>query len=99
MPQFVLPWIFFFSGLASLLFQVAWQRLLTLYYGVGPVSTTLIVTIYMLGLGLGGLIGGRVADRSKHKLAIYLCVEAGLAMFGVASLPYLGLIAKWTAGS
>ncbi|MBK9774087.1 MAG: hypothetical protein IPP57_25260 [Candidatus Obscuribacter sp.] len=44
--------IFFFSGASSLLYQVAWQRLLTINYGVGPVSVTLIVSMYMLGLGL-----------------------------------------------
>ena len=30
-----LAFIFFLSGLASLIYQVAWQRLLTLHYGVG----------------------------------------------------------------
>ena len=49
--------VFFFSGLASLMYQVVWQRLLTVYYGVGPVATTLIVSTYMLGLGLGALVG------------------------------------------
>ena len=31
---YLLGFIFFFSGFASLIYQVAWQRLLTLYYGV-----------------------------------------------------------------
>ena len=49
----LLATVFFLSGLASLVYQVAWQRMLTLHYGVGSVSIAVIVTIYMFGLGLG----------------------------------------------
>ena len=51
-----LTWVFFFSGFAALIYQVIWQRALTLYYGVGTISMTLIVSIYMVGLGFGSLI-------------------------------------------
>lgn len=56
-------WIFFLSGFASLVYQVAWQRGLTLYLGVGALSTTLIVSVFILGLGLGGLAGARLTGR------------------------------------
>ena len=54
----LLVFVFFLSGMDGLIYQVAWQRLLTVYYGVGPISTALIVTIFMLGLGVGALCGG-----------------------------------------
>ncbi len=99
-PNKMLPRIFFLSGLSSLFYQVAWQRLLTLHYGVGAVATTLIVSVYMLGLGLGGLLGGHLADRLKKRLVLtYLIVESCLAIFGLASLPYLQLLGKTTAGA
>ena len=56
-------WLFFLSGFASLVYQVAWQRGLTLYLGVGALSTTLIVSVFILGLGLGGLAGARLTAR------------------------------------
>src|SRR5262249_8892765 len=77
----VLALVFFLSGMASLIFQVAWQRLLTLHYGVGPVSVTLIVSVYMFGLGLGSLLGGFIADYTSRKLAWYLGVELALGVF------------------
>jgi len=40
MPLVVLRLVFFFSGFASLMYQVVWQRLLTVHYGVGAVATT-----------------------------------------------------------
>ena len=60
--------VYFLSGFASLNYQVVWQRLLTITYGVGAISMALIVSIYMAGLGLGALWGGHLAEKSKNKL-------------------------------
>jgi predicted membrane-bound spermidine synthase len=97
--QHVLTFVFFLSGLSSLLYQVAWQRLLTVYYGVGPISTTLIVTIFMLGLGLGALCGGALAERVKGRVLTYTGVEFLLGCFGLISLPYLDFLGGATAGA
>jgi predicted membrane-bound spermidine synthase len=95
----VLGFVFFFSGLASLIFQVAWERLLTTYYGVGPIAVTLIVSVYMLGLGLGSLLSGYLADATHRTVALYLAVEPSLGAFGLISLPYMDLLGRYTAGS
>src|SRR5262245_59213521 len=94
-----LAFIFFLSGFASLIYQVAWQRLLTIHYGVGPLSITLIVSIYMAGLGVGGLIGGFLAERVKQRLVLYCIVELLIGVFGLVSLPFEVLLGRYTAGS
>jgi len=94
-----LAFIFFFSGFASLMYQIAWQRLLTLYYGVGTISITLIVSVYMFGLGVGALIGGALAERIHDKLRLYFLVQLLLAVFGFVSLPFLDFLGRLTAGS
>ena len=94
-----LAFIFFFSGFASLMYQIAWQRLLTLYYGVGTISITLIVSVYMFGLGVGALIGGTLAERIHDKLRLYFLVQLLLAVFGFVSLPFLDFLGRLTAGS
>ena len=91
--------VFFFSGLASLMYQVVWQRLLTVYYGVGPVATTLIVSTYMLGLGVGALIGGMVAERVRRRVSLYMLVELLLGAFGAASPWLLDFLGRRTAGA
>ena len=80
--------VFFLSGAVSLVYQVVWQRLLTLYYGVGPISTTLIVSVYMLGMGIGALVGGNVAPKLRKLLVLYMVIELALGLFGMGS-PYL----------
>ena len=49
--------IFVLSGFAALVYQVAWQRALFTIYGVDVESATVVVTAFMLGLGLGSLAG------------------------------------------
>jgi spermidine synthase len=91
--------IFFFSGFSALLYQVSWQRLLTVYYGVGPISIALIVTIFMFGLGIGGYVGGKLAERAWLLPQIYAGVELALGLFGLASLQTLDSIGQATAGT
>ncbi len=95
----LLSFVFFFSGFAALMYQVAWQRLLTVYYGVGSISITLIVSVYMFGLGLGAFFGGILAERSKNKIFIYFVLELLIGVFGLISLPFLDFLGQYTAGS
>jgi len=94
-----LSFVFFLSGVSALIYQVVWQRLLTLYYGVGPVSMTLIVSIYMVGLGFGALCGGYLSERVKHKIGLYALIEFLIGCFGLVSLAFLDFLGRHTAGS
>lgn len=91
--------VFFFSGFSSLIYQVVWQRVLTLYYGVGSVSITLIVGVYMAGLGIGGLLGGFLAERVQKRVLLFFWVELLIGVFGLISLPFLHFLGRHTAGS
>ncbi|MDP8228134.1 MAG: fused MFS/spermidine synthase, partial [Candidatus Electryoneaceae bacterium] len=95
----ILTWIFLASGFSSLIYQVVWQRILTMHYGVGAISMTLIVSIYMFGLGLGALLGGYLAERVKNRIIFYFFVELLIGCFGAISLPLLNLLGQYTSGS
>jgi spermidine synthase len=91
--------VFFLSGVSALVYQVAWQRLLTVHYGVGAISICLIVSVYMFGLGVGGLLGGMAAERVRRRIALYVAVELSIAAFGVLSPHLLSVLGLHTAGS
>ena len=82
--------LFFLSGVAALVYQVAWQRLLALHSGVGLYSVAMIVAAFMAGLGIGSLQGGRLstAVSSRRALFTFAALELGIACFGAAS-PWL----------
>lgn len=95
----LLGFIFFFSGFSSLIYQVVWQRLLTVHYGVGAIAISLIVSVYMFGLGLGALLGGYLAERTRKRVPLYFFVELLLGCFGLVSLHFLDVLGTYTAGS
>ena len=79
--------LFFLSGAAALVYQVAWQRILALHSGVGLYSVAMIVAAFMAGLGTGSHLGGRLSTRlgGRGALAAFAALELGISAFGAAS--------------
>jgi len=79
--------LFFFSGFPALIYQLTWQRALFRIFGVNSESVTIVVTAFMLGLGLGSLAGGWVSKRKQISLLPLLAaIELATAIFGIISL-------------
>ena len=79
--------LFFFSGFPALIYQLTWQRELFRIFGVNTESVTIVVTAFMLGLGIGSLAGGWISKKPGIKLLPLLAaIEIATAGFGVASL-------------
>lgn len=78
--------VFFISGFSALIYQICWQRILFTGFGVDLTSITVIVSVFMVGLGVGAYFGGRIADHFKHSLLILFClIELGIGCFGLLS--------------
>ena len=83
----ILHLIFLLSGFAALLYQLAWQRALYALLGTDIGSATIVVTAFLLGLGLGSLLGGALARAvPAAALALFAGFELALGLFGASSL-------------
>jgi predicted membrane-bound spermidine synthase len=89
--------LFFLSGASSLIYQVVWQRALTLYYGLGFISISIIVSLFLLGLGLGSYFGGKWADNTTKPLKIYIWIELLIGIFGIISPYFIDYIGNYSA--
>ena len=89
--------LFFLSGFPALLYQIVWQRALLSIYGVNIESVTVVVTAFMLGLGLGSVAGGYLSRRRAPLLVIFALMELSVAIFGVISLRLFQWAASYTA--
>ena len=79
--------VFFISGFSALIYQIAWQRMLFTSFGVDLTSITIIISIFMAGLGVGAFFGGRIADNLPTKtLHVFCVVEAAICLYGLASV-------------
>lgn len=76
------------SGTGSLVMEVCWSRLLKLVFGSTTLAISTILVAYMLGLGIGGLLGGRIARRLKNGIAAYGWMEIGIAVYALA-VPFI----------
>jgi len=61
---------FFLSGFTALLCQIVWQRMLGVFAGSNTVSAALVVGAFLSGLGLGSILGARLADRLSPRTAM-----------------------------
>lgn len=74
---------FFVSGACGLLYQVVWTRKLVLLFGTTSFAVSTVLSIFFLGLGLGSLLGGRLADRGGRTLLIYGILEILIGLWAV----------------
>lgn len=89
----VLSPLFFLSGTAALIYQVAWQRTLYNLFGINMESVTIIVSVFMFGLGIGALAGGWLSRlRGRTLPMLFVAIELGIGLFGVFSLPLISRV-------
>src|ERR1035437_8005954 len=92
--------LFFLSGFPALLYQIVWQRALFTLYGVNIESVTMIVTVFMLGLGMGSVAGGWLSNRPGIRLLLaFGLIEFSVGTFGAVSLWIFHRIGSITAGA
>lgn len=97
LPEAQLYAIFFISGFAAILYQLVWQRALFTLYGTSSESVTVVVTVFMLGLGLGSLAGGALSRNPRLPLPVlFALAEVAIGAFGLASLPLFRWVASLT---
>src|SRR6266436_9797090 len=95
------PFLFFLSGVSSLIYQVIWVRQFGNLFGNTVFAASLVVAVFMLGLGVGSYVAGVWADRRyvtrpESLLGAYGCAELIIALLGgglAALLPHLDRIA------
>ncbi len=75
--------IYFFSGVASVAYEILWVRMLSLQFGVGIFSVIVTVVAFMAGLGAGSLAGTVLSRRTSRPLVIFAGLEAAVAIFAL----------------
>src|SRR5215467_3194284 len=91
--------LFFFSGAPALIYQLTWQRALFLIFGVNIESVTIVVTAFMLGLGIGSLAGGWLSKQRAIPLLLLLAaIEFLTGAFGLVSLKLFDKVGDFTIG-
>src|SRR5580704_1802793 len=79
---------FFVSGLCSILYEIVWLRLAMAQFGVTTAMVSIVLSMFMAGLGIGSWQGGKFirrhgSDRVFSALRLYALSEI---LIGVSSI-------------
>jgi spermidine synthase len=88
--------VFFISGMPALVYQLIWQRSLFTMYGVNVEAVTIVVAGFLLGLGIGSLVGGQVSRLRLNLLAVFGAIELVIGGFGIVSLRVIDIVGTHT---
>jgi spermidine synthase len=91
---FLLAALFFLSGTSALIYQMLWLRLIGLVFGVTVYAASTVWAVFMAGLALGSVIGGRAADRVSRPLVWLGVAEALIAVTALATPAGLDLLQR-----
>ncbi|HXW89017.1 MAG TPA: hypothetical protein VEK33_00580 [Terriglobales bacterium] len=66
-------WFFLFflvSGFCGVLYEVVWLRLAVAQFGVTSAMVSIVLSMFMAGLGLGSWVGGRLMRRYENRTVL-----------------------------
>ena len=87
---------FFVSGLTGLIYEILWTRMIVKIIGSAPFAVSIVLTVFMGGLGLGSYIASKTIDRMKNPLKLirlYGVLELVIGVYGII-LPLLLILFK-----
>jgi len=76
---------FFASGTAGLTLEIVWSKYLSYLLGNSIYGVSTVVAAFLGGLGIGAVVGGRLASRTREPLMMYARLELLVAAMGLSS--------------
>src|SRR5213594_752986 len=76
---------FFASGMAGLTLEIVWSKYLSYLLGNSIYGVSTVVAAFLGGLGIGAIVGGRLASRTCEPLMMYARLELLVAAMGLLS--------------
>ncbi len=75
------------SGMVALVYQVAWNRILSLLLGSSVYAFSLILTVFILGLALGTAGFSRLLSRFSDVMKVYGITQIVIGIFALSIIP------------
>jgi len=82
--------IFGISGFCAMSYEVIWTKLLGLIVGPTTFSFTIVLVTFIVGLALGSIIFGWLADRTGRAFSLLVASQVAAALFALAASHYFG---------
>ncbi|MFA6033857.1 MAG: fused MFS/spermidine synthase, partial [Myxococcota bacterium] len=82
--QYIAATCFFLSGVAGLVLEVLWTKMLTLVFGSTTLAAATTVAAFMGGLSLGSALSPRLLKAGRSPLVVYAVLEGAIGLYALA---------------
>lgn len=88
------------SGVAGISFEVLWAKFLANIFGISIFGVVITVAGFMIGLGIGSILGAKYKAYIKRPLIVYALLECSLVVLSLLMPQLIETISAWmTAAS
>jgi len=87
--SFVIYTIIFFTGFTFLVYEVSWNRMLSLVLGATVSASTIVLATFMAGFSLGAYFLGKIVNTSLKPGRLLAFLLIGIGIFGLINLYFL----------
>lgn len=91
--------LFALSGFSGLIYESIWSHYLKLFVGHAAYAQTLVLAVFMGGMGLGAWLTARVTHRIGNLLWAYAAVELVIGLAALAFHPLFVATTDWAYAS
>ncbi len=84
--------IIFLAGFSFLIYEVSWNRYLSLILGTTVTASTIVLMAFMAGFGFGALILGKRANNTKNPQKLLSIILGGIAIMSLLNFFLIGKI-------
>jgi len=88
-PPALLLWAIAISGFTSFGYEVLWTRSLIFAVGNSTYAFVVILTAFLAGLAIGGVVVSFVADRARDPTRLFGWVQIGVGASAAAAVPVI----------
>ena len=82
--------VLFVSGFATLAYEIVWFRALRYLFGISTYAISMMLVVFLIGLGVGGALAGRLRERhAPERILGYSQLGIALLAMGAIGAEYM----------
>ncbi|UCF81541.1 MAG: fused MFS/spermidine synthase [Acidobacteriota bacterium] len=93
--QVMIGGIFLLSGAVAMVYEVGWFRLLALVLGPSVHAFSVMLGIFLVGIGLGSVVAARWAERTRRPLMAMAALEGVIGVAALATMAFYNELPIW----
>jgi spermidine synthase len=84
--RYILLVSIFLTSFTSLVYEIIWSRKLSLLFGASTLAVSTVLSVFMAGLALGTLYGGKLIEKAKNPYRFLSIIEVFIGFACLSSL-------------